>query len=57
MYVMISLLIIIFCRVRTIKIVFKDNQKIQIPVEMLKYESMEYKENVANCIQEIRRRK
>lgn len=56
MYVIISLLMIIFCRAGTIKIVFKDNQKIQIPVKMLKYESIEYKQNVKNCIEEIRRR-
>ena len=56
MYVIISLLMIIFCRAGTIKIVFKDNQKIQIPVKMLKYESMEYKQNVEKCIEEIKRR-
>lgn len=56
MYVIISLLMIIFCRAGTIKIVFKDNQKIQIPVKMLKYESIEYKQNVKKCIEEIRRR-
>ena len=56
MYVIISLLMIIFCRAGTIKIVFKDNQKIQIPVKMLKYESIEYKQNVKNCIEEITRR-
>ena len=56
MYVIISLLIVIFCRAGTIKIVFKDNQKIQIPVKMLKYESMEYKQNVEKCIEEIKRR-
>ena len=39
-----------------IKIVLKNNQKIQIPVKMLKYESIEYKQNVANFIEEIRRR-
>lgn len=51
-----SLLMIIFCRARTIKIVLKDNQKIHIPVKMLKYESIEYKQNVENCIEEIKRR-
>ena len=56
MYVIISLLIVIFCRAGTIKIVLKDNQKIQIPVKMLKYESMEYKQNVEKCIEEIKRR-
>lgn len=55
-YIIVSLSIIIFCRARTIKIVLKDNQKIQIPVAMLKYESIEYKQNVANCIEEIKRR-
>ena len=56
MYVIISLLMIIFCRAKTIKIVLKDNQKIQIPVKMLKYESIEYKQNVKKCIEEIKRR-
>ena len=55
-YMIISLLMIIFCRAGTIKIVFKDNRKIQIPVKMLKYESIEYKQNVKNCIEEIKRR-
>ena len=56
MYVIISLLMIIFCRAGTIKIVLKNNQKIQIPVAMLKFESIEYKQNVKKCIEEIRRR-
>ena len=56
MYVIISLLMIIFCRARTIKIVLKNNQKIQIPVAMLKFESIEYKQNVKDCIREIKRR-
>ena len=55
-YIIMSLLMIIFCRARTIKIVLKDNQKIQIPIKMLKYESIEYKQNVENCIEEIKRR-
>ena len=55
-YIIISLLMIIFCRARTIKIVLKNNQKIQIPVAMLKFESIEYKQNVKNCIEEIKRR-
>lgn len=55
-YIIISLLMIIFCRARTIKIVLKNNQKIQIPVAMLKFESIEYKQNVKDCIREIKRR-
>lgn len=56
MYAIVSLSIILFCRAGTIKIVFKDGKKIQIPVKMLKYKSKEYKQNVENCIEEIKRR-
>lgn len=48
-------LICIFCSgAKGIKIVFKDNKKLYIPVATLRFESIEYKKDVMICIEDIK---